>query len=296
MNIGAVARQTGIEVATLRKWELRYGFPRPQRTESGHREYPDDTIVQLQSVCRAMAAGERPGKAIKALLSGSETTARPAAVASTAAIGISLLISSDTTGLRHWLFERRQAMNAADFVEQIAAPMAREVGERWAKGELPVYAEHIFSEELESALRLNHAPDASNAGQPRILLTALAGERHTLGLRMAGTVLNACNEAPLYLCTDLPANEIATAASHYRVAVVGVTASVHYPPKLLLASLTELRQQLPASIQLWAGGAGMTRLPRLPENTIQLSTMQEMQICLDKLPTRSSATDCAPTP
>jgi methylmalonyl-CoA mutase cobalamin-binding subunit len=241
-----------------------------------------------------MAAGERPGKAIRAFLSGYETATTPAAVA-TAPIGISLLIASDTTGLRRWLIERRQAMDATDFVEQIAAPMAREVGDRWAKGELPVYAEHVFSDEMESVLRLTRAADASSPEQPRILLTALAGERHTLGLRMAGAVLTACGEAPLYFGTDLPANEIAAAASHYRVDVVGVTASVSYPPKLLLASLTGLRQQLPAAIQLWAGGAGTTRLPRLPENTIQVSTMQEMKACLLRLPPRCTA-NCSSLP
>ena len=34
LSIGAVAKATGIRVETLRTWERRYGFPRPERTGS----------------------------------------------------------------------------------------------------------------------------------------------------------------------------------------------------------------------------------------------------------------------
>lgn len=283
MNIGAIARQTGMEVATLRKWEARYGFPIAQRTASGRRIYGLHTVGQIQAVCRAMAAGERPGKAIKNLLSGlaiSETS-NDTALTSPA---ISLLLSSDTSGLRQWISDHWLAKAAANFVEEIAAPLAREVGDLWAKGELPVYAEHVFSEEMETVLRRVPSKKAGNDAQPRILLTALAGEKHTLGLRMAGAVLSECGETPLYLSADLPANEIAAAANHYRIAVVGVTASLSYRPKLLLASLKALRQQLPESTQLWAGGAGIGQLSHLPENTVQIANMQALTEQLASLP------------
>lgn len=288
MNIGAIARQTGIEVATLRKWEARYGFPIAQRTASGRRTYGLDTVDQLQAVCRSMAAGERPGKAIKNLLSGLSASTMSIDTSLTSR-AISLLLSSDTTGFRQWLYDHWQAKAAANFIEEIAAPLAREVGELWAKGELPVYAEHVFSEEMETVLRLAPGSKPANNAQPRILLTALAGEKHTLGLRMAGTVLNECGETPLYLSADLPANEIAAAARHYRVAVVGVTASLSYPPKLLLASLKALRRQLPESLQLWAGGAGIARLSRLPDNTVQITSMQALPGQLESLPPLSQS-------
>jgi len=34
LRIGAVARRTGVAVATLRAWEARYGVLRPSRTEA----------------------------------------------------------------------------------------------------------------------------------------------------------------------------------------------------------------------------------------------------------------------
>ena len=286
MNIGAIARQTGIEVATLRKWESRYGFPIPERTVAGHRDYPAEVIEQLLTIRRNMSGGQRPGKAIKAFLSQHEANQKHTNCRLSTE-GISLLVKSDTKGIREWLVSRRKEMDAADFVEIVAAPMAREVGNLWAQGQLPVFAEHVFSEEMQSVLLSPQETDARQI-RPRILLTAPAGEKHTLGLRMAGAVLSARGEPPLYITTDLPTPEIVIAAIHYGVCVVGLTASLSYPPKLLLACLKELRQELPVSIQLWAGGAGTAGLSNLPENITQISNMQILQHCLQTLPLRST--------
>ena len=38
-NTKAVSQETGVPADTFRAWERRYGVPRPQRTEGGHRLY-----------------------------------------------------------------------------------------------------------------------------------------------------------------------------------------------------------------------------------------------------------------
>ena len=40
----AVAQETGLNPITIRTWEQRYGLPRPQRTEGGHRQYTQRDI------------------------------------------------------------------------------------------------------------------------------------------------------------------------------------------------------------------------------------------------------------
>ena len=46
-NIKAVVKQTGLNPATLRAWERRYGFPNPHRTAGGHRQYSQHDIDTL---------------------------------------------------------------------------------------------------------------------------------------------------------------------------------------------------------------------------------------------------------
>src|SRR5688572_19689368 len=87
LTIGAIARATGIPVQTLRTWERRYGFPRPERTESGHRRYPLEVVERLRLMDRAIAQGHRASTvvggeldALQALLAlgGPDTVSVPA--------------------------------------------------------------------------------------------------------------------------------------------------------------------------------------------------------------------------
>ena len=56
LSIGDVVRATGLNEATLRAWERRYGFPQPQREPSGHRRYPSE---EVERILRVAAERER---------------------------------------------------------------------------------------------------------------------------------------------------------------------------------------------------------------------------------------------
>jgi DICT domain-containing protein len=50
LSIGDFVSRTGVTEPTLRMWERRYGFPRPERTESGHRRYSEDQAELVDQV------------------------------------------------------------------------------------------------------------------------------------------------------------------------------------------------------------------------------------------------------
>jgi DNA-binding transcriptional MerR regulator len=56
-SISAVARMTGVPVATIRTWEDRYGVVVPGRGAGGHRLYRRDQVEQLRFVRACMADG-----------------------------------------------------------------------------------------------------------------------------------------------------------------------------------------------------------------------------------------------
>ena len=47
-SIGAVARMLGVETATLRAWEERYGVVSPTRSEGAQRIYSRDELERLR--------------------------------------------------------------------------------------------------------------------------------------------------------------------------------------------------------------------------------------------------------
>ena len=56
-SIGAVATMLGIETATLRAWEERYGLVVPARSRGGQRLYSRDELEQLRFVVDATQSG-----------------------------------------------------------------------------------------------------------------------------------------------------------------------------------------------------------------------------------------------
>lgn len=72
LSIREVTRRTGVEAATLRMWEQRYGFPEPQRLPSGHRRYSHLDVELIRQVTRDREAG----LALKAAVDNAKRAAR----------------------------------------------------------------------------------------------------------------------------------------------------------------------------------------------------------------------------
>ncbi len=57
LTIGAVARQAGVRIETLRYYERKGIVPRPPRTSSNYRVYPEETVRRVRFVKRAQELG-----------------------------------------------------------------------------------------------------------------------------------------------------------------------------------------------------------------------------------------------
>ena len=66
-SIGAVAKMLGIDTATLRAWEDRYGVVAPERTRGGQRVYSRDELEELRFVVTAIEGGETAADAHRLL-------------------------------------------------------------------------------------------------------------------------------------------------------------------------------------------------------------------------------------
>jgi methylmalonyl-CoA mutase cobalamin-binding subunit len=305
LSIGSISRQTGIEIGTLRKWESRYGFPRPSRRDSGQRLYPESDIARILDVARRIAAGERVGKVIREL--GLDSLPTGVGVKNTSPDpsensindALNALCQNQPGVLLAILNNALQSRTNLLFVDQIAAPLTIRVGELWVAGRLPIHGEHLFSGMLENLLnrRVLTTPGATQA--PAVLLTTPAGEQHTLGLAMVDAVISEFGIGSLRLSANLPAPEIVAAARAYQVQAVGLSVSCNYPPRLLADQIRQLRAALPGEVALWLGGAGCKRLTRVPTGVRTLTTMPDLLAeCayLLKATSEIGNTDCAPQP
>ena len=268
LNISAVERETGLSKDVLRMWERRYGFPKPVRDENGERQYTVAEVAKLRAIKRLMDVGTRPGKIIHKLqdeLNGmadqrSAPRGEPIAPALERDI-LAILHAHDAPGLQHALANLLMRQGLQRFVLETLAPLNRVVGEAWMRGELQVFEEHLYTEQLQVALRAAINAFPRQSGTPRVLLTTFPGEQHGLGLLMVEALLVPEGTQCISLGVQTPLEDIRRAALAHKAHLVALSFSAAFPVRQAGDGLATLRRQLPSTTTLWAGGE-MTRRVR----------------------------------
>ena len=271
LNISAVERETGLSKDVLRIWERRYGFPHPARDDNAERQYAAGDVAKLRTIKRLMGTGLRPGKLIRQSLAElnalAEKRVHPRREALAPAVErdvLTLLKGHDATGLQGALANLLLRQGVQRFVLETVAPLNRAVGEAWMRGELQVFEEHFYTEQVQAALRSAVGPLPRPSGTPRILLTTVPGEQHGLGLLMVEALLAPEGVHCLALGTQTPFDDIRKAALAHKVHVVALSFSMAFPLRQIADGVAALRRTLPAAIALWAGGDVTRRLRKTP--------------------------------
>jgi DNA-binding transcriptional MerR regulator/methylmalonyl-CoA mutase cobalamin-binding subunit len=268
LNISAVERETGLSKDVLRVWERRYAFPKPSRDENGERTYAPAEIAKLRAIKRLMDVGMRPGKIVRCsqqeLDALAEARISPRAPELAPALErdvVAMLRSHDTPALQQALANLLMRQGLQRFVLETLTPLNRAIGDAWMRGELEVFEEHLYTEQLQVALRTAINAFPRQTGTPRVLLTTFPGEHHGMGLLMVEALLVPEAVQCISLGVQTPLVDIRRAALAHKVHLVALSFSAAFPVRQASEGLASLRRQLPATVTLWAGGE-MTRRVR----------------------------------
>lgn len=287
-SISDVERDVGIAKETLRVWERRYAFPRPQRDANGERAYSAEQVHKLTMVKRLLDQGYRPGKIMTlepAALAelGGKASNGPAACAMDAphiTTCLTLLREHKMTELRLLLTNTIANDGLQRCVVELVAPLTVAVGMAWTQGQLAVFEEHLFADMLQTVLRnaiveasAAQANAAANAPhhqrQPRVLLTTVPQERHGLGLLMVEALLAVEGAHCTSLGVQTPLAEIVDAVRAQHADIVALSFSGVTSPRAAVDNINDLRARLGEGVEVWAGGAGVAMARRhLPPGTV----------------------------
>jgi methylmalonyl-CoA mutase cobalamin-binding subunit len=129
------------------------------------------------------------------------------------------------------------------------------------RGELQVFEEHLYTEQLQIALRAAVNAFPRHAGSPRMLLTTFPSEQHGLGLLMVEALVVPEGALCISLGPQTPLMDIRRAAIAHKVDIMALSFSAAFPLRQATDGLAVLRRELPPHVTLWAGGE-MTRRVR----------------------------------
>lgn len=264
-NITAVERDTGLSKDVLRMWERRYGFPTPERDAHGERLYSPEQVERLRLIKRLLDQGHRPGRLMQASAEELAGLAprRAALAPTTTPQGLEYLLDlikqHDFGGLQQQLSQLLAREGLVRFVQDIIAPLNERVGNAWMHGEIHIFEEHLYTEQITRQLRQVIAQLPAPQPRPRILLTTPPEEQHGMGLLMAEALFTLEGAHCIALGTQTPLIDIQRAAQAQAIDIVALSFSAAFPNRQVLPLLTQLRQLLPAEVALWAGGSAVRR-------------------------------------
>ncbi len=259
-SIAQVEQATGIPKDLLRMWERRYGFPQPARDAQGDRVYVNAEIRKLDLMRRLMEQGKRPGKLVGMSVEALQQLYSQGMAKEADRLNelIPTLKGADFHAVREWLDTRLHSQGLRRFVCETLPQLNQIVGNAWEDGTLGVHEEHLYTEQVNNQLRTAIAAlPAAPATSARALLTTTPGEQHGLGLLMVEAILRQEGFIVISLGTETPLEDIARAATTHQTEVVALSFSTAFVREQAHQCLLKLRDLLPPTLHLWAGGAAV---------------------------------------
>jgi len=276
-SISDVSRIAGIPKDLLRMWERRYGYPKPARNDNGDRIYSNEELDKLIAIRHLQEQGKRPGKLIALDLPELRSMIKTQTVELDSDRLVALLESDDPLALRGWLQNQLVALGLRAFIHTVMAPATLALGEAWADGKLEIYQEHLYTELMKSLIRQALVEHYRDGGRPKVMLTTMQGEAHSLGLLMVEALLRIGGAEVIPFGTEMPIRDIRKAAVSHAVDVVALSFSCNFRSDEAIAMLTGLRQQIDPRIRIWVGGAAFPVEANMPKGVELIDSLQHLE-------------------
>lgn len=235
-TVNEVEERTRVPAGTLRQWERRYGFPMPERSESGYRLYSDDDLRGIESMKRHIADGIPASRAAQLVeeLPRTEGAAggRPASALRDALV--EALVDLDEERADRVLGEAHALYPVETVMLEVIQGAMVEVGRQWHDGKLPTTTEHVASSYVQGRLRALLSLSGQHRRSPGVIVACAPLDQHELGALMLAVLLRRRGYHVTYVGANTPVADLVAMAERHRPVALMISAST---PE----SLSELR-------------------------------------------------------
>jgi methanogenic corrinoid protein MtbC1 len=161
------------------------------------------------------------------------------------------------------LGELDRGLSPAAVYSDVLIAAQKEIGELWHVGDVSIAEEHLVSEttrELMALIVAKRAPPAPTG--PSLVAASVSGNAHDIGLRAVTDLFRLAGWRALFLGTNMPAEEIARAATAYAVELVVLNATLSTQLHALGDAIVTIRRLAPRC-KVLVGGLAFAGLPDL---------------------------------
>lgn len=257
-----VEERSKVPASTLRQWERRYGFPKPDRSESGYRLYTDGDIAHIESMKRHIANGIPASRAADLVRSQDSASDAPRPVASLKDDLVQALVDLDEMRAEQVLSEAHALHPVEAVMLHVMRNAMIEVGDRWHAGAITTTTEHFASSYIQGRLRALLGLAARNSSGAVVIVACAPGDQHELGAMMVSVCLRREGYRVLYTGANTPLEDLREMSG--RVGAAAVLLSASTPDTL--RTLVEQRNYLEGIAPVLAfGGLAFDARPQMAE-------------------------------
>ena len=153
-----------------------------------------------------------------------------------------------------------EGMGVAGLYQRVIAPAMWRIGDLWEEGAISVADEHLATALTHQAMAGIYGPSLGHKAVPgRVLMAAVDGERHALGLRMAADVIELAGYETIYLGADVPLAVLLQAVENRSPDLVCLSATIPSSTPALDRAITEIRRANPGLVVLYGGQGAQLR-------------------------------------
>lgn len=225
-TIKEIVERTGVAAATLRQWERRYAFPRPQRSSGGYRLFSDDDVASIRQMQAFVASGVPPSRAAQLVGEAASRHQAGRTVADLATELSEALRSLDISQAERTLSDAHAVHTIDEVLLSVITPAMVKIGDLWHVGEVNVATEHFATQFIQGRLRLMFAMMPRISGAKHVLVACAPGEFHELGALIVAIMLRRQGFGVSYLGQDTPIEDLAAMIDDAPADAVFISASL----------------------------------------------------------------------
>ena len=271
-NIKAVVTQTGLNPATIRAWERRYGLPVPQRSEGGHRQYSQHDVDTLKWLIARQEEGLSISHAVdlwQSLVNDGEDPLRQKQMPEGSARTAIPVLGQQIDELREaWIeaclsFDRPAAEQVLTRAFSLFPPEVVclellqkalvEIGEGWHQGEVTIQQEHFTTNISEQRLKVLIAAAPAPTRPERIVVSAAPGERHTFSAYLLTYLLRRQGWDVVHLGADVPVDDFDVTIRNLQPDLIIVSAQLIHTAAAIIDIARSVQDQ--DTLLAFGGGA-----------------------------------------
>lgn len=258
-----VEERSKVPASTLRQWERRYGFPKPDRSESGYRLYSDADVAHIEAMKRHIANGIPASRAADLVRSQQTSAEAPRPVATLKDDLVQALVDLDDERADHVLSEAHALHPVETVMVHVMRNAMIEIGDRWHAGAVSTTTEHFASSYLQGRLRSLLGLAGRNGRGPVVIVACAATEQHELGAMMVAVSLRREGYRVLYVGADTPLADLRDMSRRVGAEAVLLSAST---PDAIRALMDEKSLLAGIAPVLGFGGMAFDARPQLAES------------------------------